>query len=73
MVDGKWKTNNLSNGKNFVSCVNEEYLIDWNGNNFLKLNTKWRFELKEVALNNSKMVVNYNIEFIKDEKLHERH
>ena len=68
LVDGKWKTNNLSNGKNFVSCVNEEYLIDWNGNNFLKLNTKWRFELKEVAWSNSKMVVNYNIEFIKDEK-----
>jgi hypothetical protein len=65
---GKWILSSLASSKNVAASNDDDILLDWNEQSYLKLNNHWRFDLKQVKLNKDGIVYHCNYEFKKDDK-----
>jgi len=63
---GKWISSSYLKGNNSISLNTEDVIMDWNENNYLKFNSNWRFDLKEIQLNNSALKELYRADFRKN-------
>ena len=66
LENNKWVSNFHTLEINQAGFKNTETILDWNENAILKLNTAWRFELKQIILNNNRSEMAANIDFKKD-------
>jgi len=66
--NGIWISSKQEIGMSGTENYTDDILLDWNENYFLKLNTNWRFDLKQVEIKNNSLTENYFIDFKKDEK-----
>jgi hypothetical protein len=66
--NGSWISSKQELGMPGTENYTDDILLDWNENYFLKLNTNWRFDLKQVDIKNNNITEKYFIDFKKDEK-----
>lgn len=66
--NGNWISSKQELGISGTENYNDDILLDWNENSFLKLNTKWRFDLKQVDIKISSLTEKHFIDFKKNEK-----
>ena len=66
--NGNWISSKQELGMLGTENYTDDILLDWNENYFLKLNTNWRFDLKQVDIKNNSITEKYFIDFKKDEK-----
>jgi len=68
LENGQWVSSSFGTNKNGFIFKENDLFMDWNNKTFLKLNTQWRFDLKQVQINKDDVAIKCNFDFQKDEK-----
>jgi hypothetical protein len=68
LENGQWISSVFANSKSDLVYNENDLLFDWNNDYYLKLNTEWRFDLKQIQMGSNGATINVNLDFKKDDK-----
>jgi hypothetical protein len=58
-----WNTTKLPKTSNALHIESDDYLLEWNNVEFLKLNSRWRFDLTKLIKNNQEFAMVKKVDF----------